>query len=47
MSLWISNHGKHDKKIRILCDGLVIAKGSLKGRVGIFQMKVELVYEIV
>ena len=34
MLLWISNHEKYDRKLRIICDALVTIKGLLEDRVG-------------
>ena len=34
MSIWISNHGKYDRKVRIICDGLVTTNGLLEDNVG-------------
>ena len=37
MSLWISNHGKYDRKVHINYDRLVIAKRLLEDCVDIFR----------
>ena len=48
MSLWISNHEKYDRKVSIICDGLVTAKGLLEDCVALFSRRImELGFEIV
>ena len=37
MSLWISNHGKYDRKLHITSNELVTTKGVLEDRVGLFK----------
>ena len=37
ISLWISNHEKYDRKVRVIRDGPVTAKGLLEESAGLFR----------
>ena len=46
MSFGISNHGKYDRKLRIICDGLITTNGLLEDRVGLSRWILKLGFEI-